>query len=219
MTLVDQIQWDKVKGLLPVIVQSSQTLEVLMLGYMTPEALKLSIERKRVVFWSRTKERLWEKGESSGNTLLINQMQLDCDQDALVIQATPKGPTCHLGSTSCFQAGQKFPEMNKSSTNSPYPAIADLEECIRKRQIQSDQGAVSEASYTQQLLSSGIQRMAQKVGEEGVEVALAAVAQSKQALTSEAADLIYHLLVLLSAKHLNLSDIDAVLAERARAKT
>jgi phosphoribosyl-ATP pyrophosphohydrolase/phosphoribosyl-AMP cyclohydrolase len=177
------IDWDKVGGLVPAIVQHYLTGEVLMLGYMSPEALSKTQSSHQVTFYSRTKDRLWTKGETSGNTLELKAIGLDCDRDTLLVLAKPSGPTCHLNTTSCFdQTASKTPMLN---------ALAKI---IEKRS-QTGEGQ----SYTQQLLASGVARCAQKVGEEGVEVALAATSGDTDALHNEAADLLYHLLVTLKA--------------------
>ena len=193
------LDFDKQGGLIPAIVQHAATGEVLMLGYMNAEALEKTQQTGKVTFFSRSKERLWTKGETSGNTLDLVGLEPDCDRDCLLVRVLPHGPTCHTGTKSCF--GQ-----------APGPGIAflgELEAIIAKRA-----SATPEDSYTARLLSKGILKIAQKVGEEGVETALAATSEDDEALTGEAADLLYHLLVLLKARGLSLGDISAKLKSR-----
>lgn len=199
----NSLDWDKGEGLIPVIVQDRQTGQVLMLGYMNQAALEKTLATGKVTFYSRTKQRLWVKGETSGNSLQLVNLQADCDQDTLLIQAIPAGPVCHLGYETCF----KHEEM------SDWGFIRSLEALIEQRQQQR-----SQSSYISQLLESGTPKIAQKVGEEGVEVALASVTQDKQALAGEAADLLFHLLVLLKVKQLSFKDVIAVLKQRRQKK-
>jgi phosphoribosyl-AMP cyclohydrolase / phosphoribosyl-ATP pyrophosphohydrolase len=193
------IDFDKAGGLVPAIVQHGLTGEVLMLGYMNAQALSVTQEKGLVTFWSRSKNRLWTKGETSGDVLRLVSIAADCDRDALLVQALPGGPTCHLGTRSCF--GDR-----------PGPVLAFLGELAS---IIDDRAGVSaEASYTARLLSSPINKIAQKVGEEGVETALAGVAEDDAALTGEAADLVFHLMVLLKARGLSLTDVAGELQRR-----
>lgn len=198
--LNSQINWQKVGGLLPVIIQDYKSAEVLMLGFMNEEALKQSLESKKVVFFSRTKKRLWTKGEESGNFLNIVEFGLDCDNDALLILANPVGATCHTGDISCFE---------EVSKNADFVFLARLFKLINARK-----NADEKDSYTAKLFKSGTKRIAQKVGEEGVETALAAVVKDKEELVCEAADLVYHLSVLLADANLSFSEIIAKLKER-----
>ncbi|MBD8527700.1 bifunctional phosphoribosyl-AMP cyclohydrolase/phosphoribosyl-ATP diphosphatase HisIE [Pseudomarimonas arenosa] len=193
---VDALDWSKQQGLLPVIVQDPRSLRVLMLGYMNREALLRTLELGQVTFYSRSKQRLWTKGESSGNVLQLCSIEADCDCDTLLVQALPQGPTCHLGTASCFPAA-------------PASFVARLDQLIetRERERPAD-------SYTTRLFERGLRRIAQKVGEEGVETALAAVVEEDEALLGEASDLLYHLLVLLRARGLGLVDLQACLAAR-----
>ena len=191
------IDFSKGQGLVPVIIQHYKTLEVLMLGYMNQEAWIKTQEEKRVTFFSRSKNRLWTKGEESGNFLEMKDFHIDCDQDTLLVKVKPQGPTCHTGSRSCFN----------TSFNQNF--IFELEAIIKDRYDNP-----TEESYVNKLRKKGINKIAQKVGEEGVETALAAVAQDDAALTGEAADLVFHLLVLLRARGLGLQDVLAVLAQR-----
>ncbi|WP_265587422.1 bifunctional phosphoribosyl-AMP cyclohydrolase/phosphoribosyl-ATP diphosphatase HisIE [Sphingomicrobium arenosum] len=194
---VKALAWDKMDGLLPAIVQGADDGRVRMLGYMNREALEATIETGVVTFWSRSKERLWVKGESSGNSLAVQSVHMDCDGDAILIIADPAGPTCHKGMDSCF-AVDVAPHF-----------LARLEAVIAERA-----GADPEDSYTARLLAKGTKRVAQKVGEEGVEAALAATVGDTEELTNEAADLLYHLLVLLKDQGLALADVTAELQRR-----
>jgi len=198
-----QINWQKVNNLLPVIIQDYQSAEVLMLGFMNEEALKKSLEQKRVVFFSRTKNRLWLKGEESGNFLNIVDLGLDCDKDTLLILVNPQGVTCHSGDISCFELVSK---------QADWVFLSRL-----FRLISSRKNADPSDSYTAKLFQSGIKRIAQKVGEEGVESALAAVSGDEKELISESADLLFHLSVLLASKNLNFSDLIAELKQRNKA--
>lgn len=197
-TLVDFAKGD---GLVPVVVQDAATARVLMLGYMNREALAATLANGWVTFWSRSKQRLWTKGESSGHTLGLVSVALDCDADTLLVLAQPNGPTCHRGCDSCFDPGE-LPLMSE---------LARLDSVIAQRLRDRPVG-----SYTTKLAESGIRRVAQKVGEEGVEAALAAVAQDEDALVSEAADLIYHLGVALRLRDRSFDDVLRLLRERHR---
>lgn len=194
-----RLDWAKGNGLLPAIVQHWLSGEVLMLGYMNAEALAQTRAGGQVTFYSRSKQRLWTKGESSGHVLALKSIRLDCDADTLLIQAEPHGPTCHLGTSSCFG----------DVVRPPLGFFAELDALVAQRQAERPQG-----SYTAKLFDGGIRRIAQKVGEEGVETALAAVAQGDAELLGEAADLLFHLTVALRARGLGLADVASVLAER-----
>ena len=195
-----EINWQKINNLLPVIVQHATTCEVLMLGYMNPEALEKTLAEKKVTFFSRTKNRLWTKGETSGNFLHVVDMGLDCDQDALLILANPVGPTCHTGTESCFSQLKNEPN---------WIFFSKLEKLLNARK-----GADPETSYTAQLYARGTKRIAQKVGEEGVETALAATVKDRHETICEAADLAYHLTVLLQDADLSWADVIGKLKER-----
>jgi phosphoribosyl-ATP pyrophosphohydrolase/phosphoribosyl-AMP cyclohydrolase len=195
---MDALAWDKQGGLLPAIVQDAAGGRVLMLGYMDREALAATLATRRVTFYSRSRQRLWTKGESSGNTLELASVEPDCDGDALLVQARPNGPTCHLGRASCF-------------ADAPADFLRELDALVEERERLRPQG-----SYTTRLFESGVKRIAQKVGEEGVETSLAAVAEDDAALLGESADLIYHLVVLLRARGLSIADALEVLAARHR---
>jgi phosphoribosyl-ATP pyrophosphohydrolase/phosphoribosyl-AMP cyclohydrolase len=192
------LDWSKGDGLLPAIVQDAGNRRVLMLGYMNREALDATLRGGEVTFYSRSKQRLWKKGESSGHVLRLVSLETDCDNDTLLIQAHPQGPTCHLQRTSCF-------------ADAPADFLADLDALVAARERDRPAG-----SYTTRLFEDGVRRIAQKVGEEGVETALAAVAQDDAALLGESADLLFHLTVLLRARGLSLQDAVAVLQDRHR---
>lgn len=196
---IDTLDWNKGDGLLPAIVQHWRDGRVLMLGYMNREALAATLDTGSVTFFSRSKQRLWTKGETSGNRLDLREIHADCDADTLLVLADPHGPTCHKGTDTCFG-------------NDTMPALAflgRLDALIAKRHDERP-----EDSYTTQLFESGTRRIAQKVGEEGVETALAAVAQDDDELLGESADLVYHLLVLLRSRGLELADVAALLQAR-----
>lgn len=203
---IDALDWSKGDGLLPGIVQDARTEAVLMLGYLNRAALEATLQRGRVVFFSRSKQRLWEKGETSGNTLNLVSVTADCDSDTLLIRVNPAGPVCHRNTTTCFGDGSL-------PVSDGFAFLARLEEVIESRIAESPEG-----SYTARLYARGIKRMAQKVGEEGVEVALAAQAADEKELVSESADLLFHLSLLLRASGLSLADVTAELAARHRAK-
>jgi len=193
---VDTLDWSKGDGLLPAVVQDAATLRVLMLGYMDRAAFAETLRRGEVTFFSRSKNRLWTKGEQSGHTLELVSMEADCDADTLLVLATPRGPTCHLQRPSCF-------------STAPAGVLAELDALIGTRERERPEG-----SYTTRLFDGGIRRIAQKVGEEGVEAALAGVVQGDDELLGESADLLYHLIVLLRARGLSLADVEAVLRAR-----
>ena len=187
-----KVDWNKGDGLLPAIVQHWRSGAVLMLGYMSPEALEQTLQSGKVTFFSRSKQRLWTKGESSGNFLSLKSLHTDCDGDAILVLADPRGPTCHLGTASCFGNGSP----------PPLAFLAVLDDLIAQRERERPEG-----SYTTGLFEQGMRRIAQKVGEEGIETALAAVTEADDALLGESADLIYHLLILLRARKLDLAAV------------
>ena len=193
---LDGLAWDKQNGLLPAIVQDAKTHRVLMLGYMNREALAATLAVGKVTFFSRSKGRLWTKGESSGHHLELVSIETDCDNDTLLVQALPHGPTCHLHRASCFPAA-------------PADFLGELDGLIAERHALRPQG-----SYTTRLFESGVLKIAQKVGEEGVEAALAGAAQDDAALLGESADLLYHLIVLLRARGLALGQVVELLHQR-----
>ena len=193
---LDALAWNKQAGLLPAIVQDADTLRVLMLGYMDRAALQATLDSGRVTFFSRSRQGLWVKGESSGHHLVLVAIEADCDSDTLLVQARPAGPTCHLGTESCFAAA-------------PGDALAELDLLVAGRDQERPAG-----SYTTRLFEAGVRAIAQKVGEEGVETALAAVVQDDAELLGEMADLLYHLIVLLRARGLSMRQAHAVLEAR-----
>ena len=205
-TDLSRLDFSKGDGLLPAIIQDADTGAVLMLGYMNAAALEATRARGRVVFFSRSRCKLWEKGETSGHTLNVEAIRTDCDADTLLITARPLGPTCHEGTTTCFGAAALT-----GATRLGF--LAQLARIIEQRRSESP-----DTSYTAKLFAGGAKRMAQKVGEEGVEVALAAVAESDTKLIGESADLLFHLLVLLRSRDLQLDDVVQELAARHAAQ-
>jgi phosphoribosyl-ATP pyrophosphohydrolase/phosphoribosyl-AMP cyclohydrolase len=201
MTL--NLDWDKSSGLLPAIVQDARSGAVLMLGYMNREALAATQASGQVTFWSRSKQRLWTKGESSGHFLLVKHIAADCDGDTLLILADPQGPACHLQTATCW-GNNAAPSLAEGTA-----FFAELDAILDARLAQRPAG-----SYTVKLFDQGLARMAQKVGEEGVELALAAVTQPDGEIVGEAADLFYHVTLLLKAKGLSLSRVAAELKAR-----
>ena len=193
---IDQLDWDKQGGLLPAIVQDADSRQVLMLGYMDRAALRATLDSGKVTFFSRSKQRLWMKGEQSGHVLALVRLETDCDRDSLLVQARPQGPTCHLQRASCF-------------ADAPADFLAVLE-----RRIEARLAAAPAESYTRRLLDKGLPKVAQKVGEEAVEAVIAALAEDDAALRNEAADLLYHLLVLLRAKGMPLAQVIDTLRSR-----
>ncbi|MCF7741013.1 MAG: bifunctional phosphoribosyl-AMP cyclohydrolase/phosphoribosyl-ATP diphosphatase HisIE [Candidatus Marinimicrobia bacterium] len=195
---IDKLDFDKVKGLMPAIIQDVNTKKVLMLGYMNREAMEKTLDINKVTFFSRTKQRLWTKGETSENYLIPKEISQDCDNDTLLIKAEPRGPVCHTGADTCFF------EDNKKE-----PFLYELENVIldRKENPQQD-------SYTCQLLEEGTNKIAQKVGEEATELIIEAVDNNINRLKEETADFLYHLLVLLRDKDIDLDDLMKVLEER-----
>ena len=198
----DTLDWSKADGLLPAVVQHWRDGSVLMLGYMDRAALAQTQHSGKVTFWSRSKQRLWTKGETSGHFLLLKSLHADCDSDALLVGAEPHGPTCHLGTASCFGAVQPTVGF-----------LAGLDALVAQRERERPAG-----SYTTKLFESGVRRIAQKVGEEGVETALAGAGGDDAELLGEAADLVFHLIVLLRARGLSIDEVVATLAERHAAR-
>jgi phosphoribosyl-ATP pyrophosphohydrolase/phosphoribosyl-AMP cyclohydrolase len=193
------LAWEKMDGLLPAAVQDRRSGRLLMLGYMDRDALAATLSSGFATFYSRSKQRLWQKGETSGNRLRVASVHEDCDSDALLVLAEPEGPTCHLGTKSCFGGeGAEGPGW-----------LAELSSVVAARAA-----APSEASYTSRLLAEGLPRIAQKIGEEGVEVALAAVTRDAEGCAEEIADLLYHLAVLMEARGFGWEEVMAVLKQR-----
>ncbi|EGQ8008768.1 bifunctional phosphoribosyl-AMP cyclohydrolase/phosphoribosyl-ATP diphosphatase HisIE [Vibrio parahaemolyticus] len=200
-SLSERINWEKVDGLVPAIVQDFQSSQVLMMGYMNQDALAKTGETGQVTFFSRTKECLWTKGETSGNVLQLVNISLDCDNDTLLVRVNPIGPTCHTGTTTCWDGD--------AQEESQMVWLHQLEQLLAARK-----SADPDSSYTASLYARGTKRISQKVGEEGVEVALAATSGDKAELVCESADLIYHLLVLLQDQGLSMNDVVNKLKER-----
>ncbi|ENO1332734.1 bifunctional phosphoribosyl-AMP cyclohydrolase/phosphoribosyl-ATP diphosphatase HisIE [Vibrio parahaemolyticus] len=200
-SLSERINWEKVDSLVPAIVQDFQSSQVLMMGYMNQDALAKTGETGQVTFFSRTKERLWTKGETSGNVLQLVNISLDCDNDTLLVRVNPIGPTCHTGTTTCWDGD--------AQEESQMVWLHQLEQLLAARK-----SADPDSSYTASLYARGTKRISQKVGEEGVEVALAATSGDKAELVCESADLIYHLLVLLQDQGLSMNDVVNKLKER-----
>ncbi|MCC5865856.1 MAG: bifunctional phosphoribosyl-AMP cyclohydrolase/phosphoribosyl-ATP diphosphatase HisIE [Wenzhouxiangella sp.] len=196
---IDRLDWAKGDGLLPAIVQHAADGRVLMLGYMNEAALDKTRSSGQVTFFSRSRQRLWTKGETSGHVLNLVDLLIDCDADTILVKALPEGPTCHLGTSTCFG--------NMTAPGAGF--LSQLEAVIQQRV-----NAGPAESYTARLLDSGVKRCAQKVGEEGVEVALAAMAGDREELAEEAADLLYHLLVCLQAGDVRLASVIDVLRQR-----
>ena len=193
------INFNKSDGLVPVIVQDAVNMQVLMLGYMNEEALAETKKEGKVVFYSRSKQRLWMKGETSANFLFVNEIKVDCDNDTILIMANPVGPVCHTGTQTCFG------EVNSKGF------LYKLEETIHKRIDEND-----ETSYTNKLFKKGINKVAQKVGEEAVELVIEAKDNDDNLFLNEAADLMYHFLILLKAKNHTLSQVEKILTERSK---
>jgi phosphoribosyl-ATP pyrophosphohydrolase/phosphoribosyl-AMP cyclohydrolase len=205
---IASLDFAKGDGLLPAVVQHAGTGAVLMLGYMNSDALRETFSRRHVVFFSRSKQRLWEKGETSGHFLELESVRTDCDRDTVLVTAWPHGPVCHVGTETCFGS-------EPSSTAERLAFLSTLETIIAKRASEQPEG-----SYTARLFAQGQRRIAQKVGEEGVEVALAAVVEGDDKVISESADLVFHLLVLLKKRGLSLEQVVEELRSRhAKPKT
>ena len=198
---IQAVDWEKTDGLVPAIVQDAFDGRVLMQGWMNSEALANSLDNGLVTFWSRSRQKLWTKGETSGNGLRLVAVHADCDNDCLLVLATPEGPTCHRETDTCFDT--------KKPVRPRLAFISALERLVAERDRERP-----EDSYTTRLLEAGVKRIAQKVGEEGVETALAAATGDRKELANEAADLLYHLLVLLRASGLSLQDVVQTLESR-----
>lgn len=199
---IGELDFGKSAGLLPAIVQDADSGAVLMLGYMNDAALRATFECGHVVFFSRSKDRLWKKGETSGNYLEFVSLHTDCDRDALLVSARARGPVCHLGTMSCFSDAPATPAARLAF-------LSVLETVIERRMTEGPEG-----SYTANLIGQGLKRIAQKVGEEGLELALAGVADTDERVLSEAADLLFHMMVLLKSRNLSLAKVVAELAAR-----
>ena len=199
--MIEKLQFDKLNGLVPAVIQHDEDGTVLMVGFMNREAVEQTLRDRQVIFWSRTKQRLWKKGEASGNILHVVSVAADCDNDSLLIRAKPSGPVCHTGERSCF------PE-----TSSLTAAMLQQLETV----IQSRKKEMPEGSYTTELFKKGVSRIAQKVGEEAVELSIAAQYDDKQRIVEETADLLYHTIVLLTEKGITMKDVYQELEKRVK---
>ncbi|MGB2869097.1 MAG: bifunctional phosphoribosyl-AMP cyclohydrolase/phosphoribosyl-ATP diphosphatase HisIE [Bacteroidota bacterium] len=197
---INTLNFEKLGGLIPAVVQHATTDQVLMVGFMNRESLEETIRSKRATFWSRTRRQLWQKGETSGNTLNVESIETDCDNDALLVRAVPEGPVCHTGTFTCFGESAKKPLM-----------LDRLEQIIEERKL-----TLPENSYTASLFRNGTGRIAQKVGEEAVEVVVAGLQGDRNALAEESADLLYHLFVFWREQGISKDDVEAVLEERMK---
>ncbi len=195
-----KIDFEKMNGLVPAIIQDAQTGVVLMLGYMNEEAYKKTLETGKVTFWSRTRQTLWTKGETSGNWLNVVEILNDCDQDTLLIKVRPEGPVCHTGADTCW---------NEKNEKNPLLFLSELSDFIEKRHREMPEG-----SYTTSLFRDGLNRMAQKVGEEALELVIEATNGTNERLVYEGSDMLYHLIVLLTSKGLRIEDLARELVER-----
>ena len=195
-----KIDFDKCSGLVPAIIQDAKTKNVLMLGYMNQEAYDKTVETKKVTFWSRSRNCLWTKGETSGNFLNLVGIKIDCDNDTLLVQAIPDGPTCHKGTDTCW---------GETNEQNPLLFLTELQDFINRRHEEMPEG-----SYTTKLFKDGVNRMAQKVGEEALETVIEATNGSDEKLVYEASDMLYHLIVLLTSKGMRIEDVAAELAKR-----
>jgi len=204
---LNELQFDP-RGLLPAIVQHAETGEVLTLAYMNRESLQKCLDTGETWFFSRSRQQLWHKGETSGNVQRIVSIKFDCDADALLVQVIPTGPACHTGERTCFY--RALNEENEATSSLPQ-ILAELQEVIQQRQRKMPEG-----SYTTTLFNKGVKKIAQKVGEEALEVALASVNETDERLASETADLLYHLLVLLAARNISLGEVAKELTRRRK---
>ena len=195
-----EIDFEKMQGLVPAIIQDAVTSKVLMLGFMNKEAYEKTVETGLVTFWSRTRNCLWTKGETSGNVLRVVKILNDCDNDTLLIKANPAGPVCHTGADTCW---------SETNEKNPLLFLTELQDFINKRHEEMPEG-----SYTTSLFKDGLNRMAQKVGEEALELVIEATNGTKERMIYEGSDMLYHLIVLLASKGLRIEDMAAELAER-----
>ncbi|MCR5179923.1 MAG: bifunctional phosphoribosyl-AMP cyclohydrolase/phosphoribosyl-ATP diphosphatase HisIE [Bacteroidaceae bacterium] len=208
------IDFNKMGGLVPAIIQDADTRQVLMLGYMNEEAYEKTVSEGRVTFFSRTKQRLWTKGETSGNFLNVVSIKLDCDDDTLLIRVHPVGPVCHKGTDTCWGEENKLPQASESSSQEPSETnpllfLSELQDFIEKRHEEMPEG-----SYTTSLFRDGLNRMAQKVGEEALELVIEACNGTNERMVYEGSDMLYHLIVLLTSKGLRIEDMARELQER-----
>src|SRR5262245_53232 len=212
--MLDKIKWDE-QGLIPAVVQDATTRQVLMVAYMNAESLQKTLDSGETVFWSRSRQEFWHKGETSGNIQRIREIRVDCDEDTVLILVDPAGPACHTGEISCFYRTLNQLDENSQAIKGPTSTdvaeftLTDLEALIHDRQANPKPG-----SYTNSLFDIGINRIAQKVGEEAVESVVAALGQGREQQIAELSDLFYHSLVLMAQLGLSLDDIQAELAKR-----
>ncbi len=202
-----EIDFYKMDGLVPAIIQDAQTDKVLMLGFMNEEAYKKTVETGKVTFWSRTRNTLWTKGETSGNFLNVVEILNDCDQDTLLIKANPVGPVCHTGADTCWN--EKNPHKPANSKDNALLFLSELQDFIEKRHEEMPEG-----SYTTSLFKDGLNRMAQKVGEEALELVIEACNGTNERMIYEGSDMLYHIIVLLTSKGLRIEDMASELRER-----
>lgn len=213
--ITNNIDFDKMNGLVPAIIQDAETRQVLMLGYMNREAYEKTVREGRVCFYSRTRQCLWTKGETSGHFLNVVSIKLDCDQDTLLIRVHPDGPVCHTGTDTCWGESNKKDELQMSDTatgateSNPLLFLSELQDFIEKRHEEMPEG-----SYTTSLFRDGLNRMAQKVGEEALELVIEACNGTNERLIYEGSDMLYHLIVLLTSKGLRIEQMAAELQER-----
>lgn len=204
-----KIDFEKCGGLVPAIIQDANTKNVLMLGYMNQEAFDKTLATKKVTFWSRSRNCLWTKGETSGNFLNLVEMKIDCDNDTLLVRAIPDGPTCHKGTDTCWGEENTVQQGSALQGDNPLLFLTELQDFINRRHEEMPEG-----SYTTSLFKDGINRIAQKVGEEALEAVIEATNGTKEKLVYEASDMIYHLIVLLTSKGLRIEDVASELAKR-----
>lgn len=204
-----KIDFEKCGGLVPAIIQDATTRNVLMLGYMNQEALDKTMQTGKVTFWSRSRNCLWTKGETSGNSLNLVDIKVDCDNDTLLVRANPDGPTCHKGTDTCWGEDNTALQGSPSQNDNPLLFLTELQDFIDRRHAEMPEG-----SYTTSLFKDGVNRIAQKVGEEALETVIEATNGSNEKLVYEASDLFYHLIVLLTSKGLRIEDVAAELAKR-----
>ena len=204
-----KIDFEKCGGLVPAIIQDAKTKNVLMLGYMNQEAFDKTLSTKKVTFWSRSRNCLWTKGETSGNFLNLVDMKIDCDNDTLLVRAIPDGPTCHKGTDTCWGEENTVQQGSALLGDNPLLFLTELQDFINRRHEEMPEG-----SYTTSLFKDGINRIAQKVGEEALEAVIEATNGTKEKLVYEASDMIYHLIVLLTSKGLRIEDVANELAKR-----
>ena len=203
------IDFEKCGGLVPAIIQDAKTRNVLMLGYMNQEAFDKTVQTGKVTFWSRSRNCLWTKGETSGNFLNLVDIKVDCDNDTLLVRANPDGPTCHKGTDTCWGEDNTALQGYSSQPTNPLLFLTELQDFIDRRHAEMPEG-----SYTTSLFKDGVNRIAQKVGEEALETVIEATNGSSEKLVYEASDLFYHLIVLLTSKGLHIEDVAAELAKR-----